>query len=97
MRPTTTTRTKKATIRKRTEIGLTVGSVMADTRVSTTMPIMSSMMAAPRMAVPTLPLSRPISRRVSTVMETEVAVSTTPTKTALSRCSGSDGSGKKPR
>lgn len=41
------------------------------------------------MAVPTRLLSLPISRRVSTVIETEVAVSTTPINAALSILLGS--------
>lgn len=47
------------------------------------MPMMSSMIAALRMVVPTLPFNFPISFSDSTVMLTEVAVRMVPTKTAL--------------
>ena len=50
------------------------------TIVSTTRPITSSISAAARMVLPTLELSLPISLRVSTVMETEVAVRMVPMK-----------------
>ena len=46
--------------------------------VSTTMPSTSSMMAAPRMVLPTLVDNLPSSRRVSTEMLTDVAVRMTP-------------------
>ena len=49
--------------------------------VSTIIPRISSITAAPRMVVPTLPFKRPSSRNVSTVILTDVAVSTTPIKT----------------
>ena len=47
------------------------------------MPRISSITAAPRIAVPTRLFSLPISRSVSTVIETEVAVRTTPMNAAL--------------
>ena len=51
---------------------------------NTTMPITSSMIAADRITVPTLPLSLPISFSVSTVMPTLVAARITPINTASS-------------
>lgn len=89
--PTTSTNTKNAAMRPNTSSGWTVGSVKPVSTVSTTMPRISSMTAAPRIAVPTLLLSLPISRRVSTVIETEVAVSTTPMNAALSMLFASAG------
>ena len=50
------------------------------TMVRAMMPRTSSMIAAPRMAVPTRERSRPSSRRVWTVMLTEVAVRMMPMK-----------------
>ncbi len=70
-------------------IGLTLLSVKPVRTVSTTMPSISSMTAAAIMAVPTRLLSLPISRSVSTVIETEVAVRTTPINAALSILLGS--------
>ena len=49
-------------------------------RVNAMIPRISSMIAAPRMALPALVESLPSSFRVSTVIETDVAVSTTPMK-----------------
>lgn len=49
------------------------------------MPITSSMIAADKIVVPTLPFSFPISFNVSTVIPTLVAVRITPTKTASRR------------
>ena len=51
--------------------------------VSTIIPIMSSITAAPSIVVPILPESFPSSLKVSTVMLTEVAVSVTPIKRAF--------------
>ena len=52
--------------------------------VKAIIPKMSSMMAAPRIEAPTLPRNFPISRSVSTVILTDVAVKTVPIK-ALSK------------
>ena len=51
---------------------------MEVTRVRHTRPSTSSMRAAARMVLPAFVVSLPISRSVSTVMLTEVAVSTVP-------------------
>ena len=51
------------------------------------MPMMSSRIAAESMVVPAFVLSLPISRRVSTVIETLVAVRITPTNTFRSMMS----------
>ena len=55
------------------------------TTVRTMRPSTSSMRAAARMVLPTLVSRRPSSRRVSTVMLTEVAVRTVPRNTFSSR------------
>ena len=52
--------------------------------VNAIIPRMSSIIAAPKMDVPIFPFNFPISRSVSTVMLTDVAVKTMPTK-ALSK------------
>ena len=67
--------------------GRTAGFLKPMTKVSSRMPSTSSMIAALRMVVPTLPLSLPISRRVSTVMLTEVAVMMVPMNTASKKAS----------
>ena len=69
---------KNSTVRSRTVSGRTEGSLKPMTTVSTMMPMTSSMMAALTMVVPTRPRRWPISRRASTVMETEVAVMMVP-------------------
>ena len=56
------------------------GFLIPITKVSTTMPITSSIMAAATTVVPTLLLRYPNSFKVSTVMLTEVAVIITPIK-----------------
>lgn len=89
--PTRAINTKNSAMRMKTSAGRLSGSVKPVMTVRIMMPRMSSMTAAPRIAVPTLPRRRPISRRVSTVIETEVAVSTTPINSALSIFSGSPG------
>ena len=61
--------------------GFTLVSLMLETKVSSTMPITSSIIAALKITVPTLPFSRPSSRSTSTVMPTEVAVIMVPIKT----------------
>ena len=70
-------------MRVRTNSGRTEGSVSALRMVRTMMPRISSITAAPSIAVPTRLFSLPISRSVSTVIETEVAVRTTPMNAAL--------------
>ena len=72
-----------------TDNGLMDGSFKLVTMVSTIIPTISSITAAPRIVVPTFPFNFPSSRKVSTVILTEVAVKTTPTKTArptLAKC-----------
>ena len=80
--PTTIAAAKKASVIKIVTQGLAEGSLNPITTESTTMPITSSMIAAERMVVPTLPLSLPISLSVSTVIPTLVAARMTPTNTA---------------
>ena len=79
--------TKYSTIFNTTVIGLTLVSFKLVTIVSTIIPMISSITAAPRIVVPTFPFSLPISRSVSTVILTDVAVSTTPTNTAFNTSS----------
>ena len=66
---------------KRTNIILTSGSAKLVITVKAIIPKISSIIAAPSIDVPTLPLSFPISLSVSTVILTDVAVNTTPIKT----------------
>ena len=83
--PTTSTKAKNSTIWISTDTGLDSPELKALRMDSTTMPIMSSMRAALSSVVPVLVFSLPISFRVSTVMETEVAENTDPMKADLSR------------
>ena len=80
-------KTKKPPIFTNTIIGFAEGSVKPDMNESSIIPSISSIIAAPIIAVPTGPLSFPISLRVSTVMLTEVAVNITPTNAALKNTS----------
>ena len=59
------------------------GSFMLSTKVSTTMPMISSIIAAESIVCPTRPLSTPISFSASTVMPTDVAVIIQPMNSAL--------------
>lgn len=88
---TTARQIKYAMMRTNTIAGSTVESVKPVSTVRTMMPSTSSMTAAAMIAVPTRLLSLPISRSVSTVIETEVAVRTTPINAAfiILRLSGS--------
>ena len=83
MKPTTSAMMKNSTVESTTLPGLDSGFLKPMTKVSTMMPMTSSMMAALRMVVPTLPFSFPISFRDCTVMLTLVAVMMTPMNTAL--------------
>ena len=79
--PTTMTKRKKAAILIRTTSRLeSAEPPMLVTMVKAIRPSTSSIKAAARMVLPTTVDSLPISLRVSTVMETEVAVNTTPIK-----------------
>ena len=78
---------KNAKIFPNTKKTFTLGSAMLVITVSAIIPRISSMMAAPRMALPALVLSLPISLSVSTVILTEVAVKITPIKIFCSSCS----------
>ena len=75
--------TKNRTVLTSTVVGLESGLLNPITKVSTMMPMMSSMIAALNMVVPTCPFNLPISFSDSTVMLTDVAVRIVPTKTAL--------------
>ena len=70
--------TKNAATFPRTTAIWTEGSAILVMTVSATIPRMSSMIAAPRIALPVCVFSFPSSFNVSTVMLTEVAVNTTP-------------------
>ena len=96
-KPTTMAAAKKAMVIKIVIQGLAVGSLNPITMERTTMPMTSSIMAADRMVVPTLPLSFPISLSVSTVIPTLVAARMTPTNTASKRIAESDSAEKPPR
>ena len=63
--------------------GFESGFLNPITKVSTTIPITSSMIAALTIVVPTVPFNLPISLRDWTVMLTLVAVIITPINTAL--------------
>ena len=71
-----------SSVRTTTSIGLVSGFLKPMTKVSTMMPITSSMMALDIISVPISPLSLPSSFRVCTVMPTEVAVIIVPMNTA---------------
>ena len=83
MKPTTSAMMKNSTVENTTLPGLESGFLKPITKVSTMMPITSSMIAALKMVVPTFPCSLPISFRDCTVMLTLVAVMMTPVNTAL--------------
>ena len=83
--PTIAVNTKKARILSEIMPGFTELSERAERMLRTTMPIISSIMAADSIVVPTFVLSLPISLSVSTVMLTEVAAKTTPTNAAFIR------------
>ena len=85
---TTTLTAKKAAIFPSTTHTLAPPPPRLVMTVRPMMPNTSSMMAAPRMALPERVESRPISFRVSTVILTEVAVSTTPINTFWRKASG---------
>ena len=72
--------TKKATIFSRTIATFTEESARLVTIVRATMPKMSSIIAAPKIAFPARVLSLPISFKVSTEILTEVAVRIMPIK-----------------
>ena len=72
---------KNKAVFHKTVKGFTLVSLMLETKVSSTMPMISSIIAALKITVPTLPFSRPSSRSTSTVMPTEVAVIMVPIKT----------------
>ena len=71
-------KTKKATILSSTIPIRTDVSARLVIKVRATIPRISSMIAAPRMAFPARVFSLPISLSVSTVMLTDVAVKITP-------------------
>ena len=71
---------KKATILSKTTTMFTLESARLVTTVKATMPRMSSMIAAPKIALPARVFNFPISLRVSTEMLTEVAVKMIPIK-----------------
>ena len=73
--------TKKPTIFSKTIQRLVLGSAILVTTVSAIMPKISSMIAAPKIAVPALVEILPISFKVSTEILTEVAVRIIPMKT----------------
>ena len=81
--PTTAVNTKKPNILRVTIAGLTELSPIADRMLNTTIPIISSIMAAESSVAPTLVFSLPISFSVSTVILTEVAAKTIPTNAAF--------------
>ncbi len=83
MNPTTRAKAKKRTVFIITCMELDSGLLKPMTKVSTIMPITSSMIAALMMTVPTLLFSLPSSRSVWTVIPTDVAVIITPVKIAL--------------
>ena len=63
--------------------GFESGDLNPITKVRTTIPIISSIIAALKIVVPTLPFNFPNSLRVCTVILTEVAVIITPINTAV--------------
>ena len=77
--PTTAVNIKNPNILRVTIAGLTELSLIADKMLNTTIPIISSIIAAESSVAPTFVLSLPISFSVSTVMLTEVAAKTMPT------------------
>ena len=80
---TTERKTKYAAIFINTEPESEPALVKLVIQVSIIIPIMSSIIAAPKIVVPIFPLSFPISLSVSTVIDTDVAVSTTPINIAF--------------
>ena len=78
MTPPTPDNRKNAAIFNSTVTRFTLESAMLVMIVRAMMPSTSSMMAAPRMALPEWVFSFPSSFKVSTVMLTEVAVKMTP-------------------
>ena len=68
---------------------MTLGSERLVIKVRAMMPRISSISAAPKMALPDRVESLPISFKVSTVMLTDVAVNTTPINTFCKKVSGS--------
>ena len=81
MNPTTPENAKNPMILIRTIPSFTESSARLVTIVSAIIPRTSSMIAAPRIAFPERLFNAPNSFNVSTVILTDVAVSTTPIKT----------------
>ena len=83
IKPTIIAKAKNASVLSSTQSGFDSGFLNPITKVSTKIPITSSMIAALRIVVPSSVLSLPISFRASTVMLTLVAVIITPMNTAV--------------
>ena len=83
IKPATTEKTKNKRVLNNTDIILELGSLNPITMVRTMIPITSSIIAALTIVVPIISFSFPSSFKTCTVILTDVAVNTVPTKTAL--------------